>query len=242
MIVYALVNRVNGKVYIGQTRQALYQRLRAHRYQATLKNAKSHHLHRAIAKHGWDNFEAEVLEECEDLADLDSAERFWIATYGSLSPAGYNLLSGGGAGWVHSAETRKKMSEAKLGWRPTPDQVERSRLTRIENSSPERTERFRQAQLGRKHSDATKAKIGENWKGRTHSPEARAKMSESQKGSSKSNRGERHGNVVLTWETVREIRTSYGEKQLNQYELASLYNVSQGLISQIVRNKLWIEQ
>jgi hypothetical protein len=51
--------------------------------------------------------------------------------------------------------------------------------------------------------------------------------------------GETNGSAKLTWEIVRKIRTEYqGE---SQQSIADRYNVSQTLISLILRGVLWIE-
>lgn len=56
----------------------------------------------------------------------------------------------------------------------------------------------------------------------------------------KSAAGERHAEGRLDWTRVREIRNkaSHGQKQS---DLAREYNVTEQLISQIIRNKIWIE-
>ena len=52
--VYVHVNKINGKIYIGQTKQTLEQRY---------KNGYEHcrHFWNAIQKYGWDNFEHIIL-------------------------------------------------------------------------------------------------------------------------------------------------------------------------------------
>lgn len=48
--------------------------------------------------------------------------------------------------------------------------------------------------------------------------------------------GERNGRSKLTQEEVNEIRL---DNELNQYQLASKYNVSQSTINRIKSNKGW---
>ena len=52
-------------------------------------------------------------------------------------------------------------------------------------------------------------------------------------------RGEKSASSKLCNSEVMEIRSAYESKQLNQYELAEKYNVSQFAISSIVRRKTW---
>lgn len=46
-------------------------------------------------------FSFQILEECE-IKDLDEKEQYWIETYNSLIPNGYNMIQGGsnGAGFA----------------------------------------------------------------------------------------------------------------------------------------------
>ena len=55
------------------------------------------------------------------------------------------------------------------------------------------------------------------------------------------NMGEGHGEAKLTAEDVFEIRRRYAEENVNQYDLADEYPVSQGQIGRIVRGEVWTE-
>lgn len=57
----------------------------------------------------------------------------------------------------------------------------------------------------------------------------------------KPKRGEENFNAKLTWEIVREIRSST-LKRGTRRELARKYNVSSTLISAVINNKIWREQ
>lgn len=87
-IIYKITNKVNNKVYIGQTRYTLEFRWRQHQHKKD-----NTHFHNAIRKYGPENFSVEVLEEC-DYEDLNSKEIFYIAKYNSFAE-GYNLTLGG---------------------------------------------------------------------------------------------------------------------------------------------------
>lgn len=50
---------------------------------------------RAIKKHGWEAFDAKVVQQCSTMGELNEAERFWIDRYDSLAPHGYNIREGG---------------------------------------------------------------------------------------------------------------------------------------------------
>jgi len=93
--IYKITNRVNGKVYIGQTRFTV-----EHRFKQHIKNYNVEHrmqpLYMAFAKYGIENFEVETVEECP-IDKLDEREIFWIAKYNSFKN-GYNATLGGTKG------------------------------------------------------------------------------------------------------------------------------------------------
>lgn len=70
------------------------------------------HLYRAMAKHGIKNFKIDLVDECSD-EELNNCETFWIEMYDSLSPKGYNLMSGGGANGHHAEVTKERISQTK---------------------------------------------------------------------------------------------------------------------------------
>lgn len=91
MIIYKLTNKINGKVYIGQTTQPLNRRLKDHFGRYTKCSALS----AVIKKYGKHAFVAEVLDELNNVDDLNKAEIDYIKKYNSLCPNGYNLREGG---------------------------------------------------------------------------------------------------------------------------------------------------
>lgn len=92
--IYLIENKVNGKVYVGQTLQSVKKRFEQHL--KLLKSNQCQAVSRAIRKYGKENFSCIVLEADipEDL--LDSKEEFYIREYNSISQ-GYNLCPGGQA-------------------------------------------------------------------------------------------------------------------------------------------------
>lgn len=85
--IYKVTNKINGKVYIGQSVD-IGRRWREH------MNAKDDiYFHKAIQKYGVENFEWEVIEQCKK-KDLDEREIYWIEYYDSFNK-GYNCTKGG---------------------------------------------------------------------------------------------------------------------------------------------------
>lgn len=87
-IIYKITNKVNGKSYIGQTRYTIEFRWNQHKHKRD-----NTYFHNAIRKYGIENFNIEILEEC-NIEDLNSREIFYIAKYDTFSN-GYNLTIGG---------------------------------------------------------------------------------------------------------------------------------------------------
>ena len=110
MIIYKLTNKVNNKVYIGQTRSSIKKRFSQH---CETRNKTAIGL--AIKKYGVDNFEYAVLyENIETLEELNKKEIEYINLYNSISPNGYNIESGGKVIFAN-AESKAKISKALKG-------------------------------------------------------------------------------------------------------------------------------
>ena len=94
--IYKVTNKINGKVYIGQSVD-IGKRWRQH---MTAKD--DIYFHKAIQKYGVENFEWEVIEQCKK-KDLDEREIYWIEYYDSFNK-GYNCTRGGDGGPVLHGE------------------------------------------------------------------------------------------------------------------------------------------
>ena len=91
--IYKWENKINNKVYIGQTmnRYGYRERWSQHRYQAENNIHKNNKFHNAIRKYGIDNFNKEVLE-CIEIDNkiemkkvLDKIEIKYIEKYDSFN-------------------------------------------------------------------------------------------------------------------------------------------------------------
>lgn len=107
IIIYKYTNKINDKVYIGQTCQTLKERAgnNGYRYRHCL------HFYSAICKYGWNSFIPEILEYVEDQALADEREIYYIKLYDSIS-SGYNIDEGGHIEKKRSEETKRKISKA----------------------------------------------------------------------------------------------------------------------------------
>ena len=111
MIIYMFKNKVNGKVYVGQTQRTFAIRTKQH------LSRHDTYFDRALAKYGLDNFSYEIIDRGDTLEELNEKESYWIAKYDCLWPNGYNLTVGGEGvvGYKHTDEQKRKMSDAKKG-------------------------------------------------------------------------------------------------------------------------------
>ena len=87
--IYKFINKINGKLYIGQSKN-LNCRKKQHFKNAFNPNNRDYDclFHRAIRKYGIDNFDFQILEECS-IEELNDREIYWIEKYDSYYK-GYN--------------------------------------------------------------------------------------------------------------------------------------------------------
>lgn len=90
-IIYLYRNKINNKVYIGQTSETIERRARGgHGYKGCP------YFYHAIEEYGWNNFEPFILESDLESKEADVREQFWIKAFDATNPKkGYNLSLGG---------------------------------------------------------------------------------------------------------------------------------------------------
>ncbi len=114
-IIYMATNIANGKSYIGQTIQSLRIRSNSH-INESLRGVDDIYFHKAIKKHGREDFKWEIIAECISLEELNRTEVEMIKKYDTFGN-GYNLTEGGEGkvGCKYTDESKKKMSKANKG-------------------------------------------------------------------------------------------------------------------------------
>lgn len=165
--------------YIGQTRQDLQTRIRAH-----FKQGGCPRLDNAIRKHGADEFQHEILEADIPADALSEREIYWIQHFNSVSPNGYNLTHGGEGG-SPSEETRHKISEANKGRLPSEATLRKlSASLKGKPKSAEHRRKLSEANLGKWQPDSAVQRTAEANRGKRLSAETRRKISDANKGRS----------------------------------------------------------
>lgn len=140
--IYLITNKINGKVYIGQTSQTLRDRWTQH----CDPTSNCRHLRSAISKYGRDSFSMERLGRVDTQEEATNLEDIWIILLDSRNREyGYNISKAGpGAkGYTHSEEGKAAIGRAHRG----------------KIISEETREKLRQANLGKKHGDSCKKKL-----------------------------------------------------------------------------------
>lgn len=96
-IIYLATNKVNGKVYVGQTTTSLRKRWKWHCNSVGYSKNYSYQFVNALRKHGVDNFTCKQIDVARDQEELDRLEMFHIAMYQSYTDKskGYNSTVGG---------------------------------------------------------------------------------------------------------------------------------------------------
>jgi group I intron endonuclease len=195
--IYMLKNKINGKVYIGQTIHPIEKRFEAHQ-----KSSRCRAIYNAIKFHGWENFEKDWYE-CPD-EDLNFDEELLVREMGTLAPDGYNLKEGGGSGGKMSEESKQKISEAKQGeknpmYGKTLNEEHKRKLSEAtrgekhymfgKTPSEEHKRNLREATKGEKnpmygktHTAESRRKNREAHIGNTHTKDTKQKMSEARRG------------------------------------------------------------
>lgn len=94
--IYIIKNRINNKVYIGQSVNA-GERFIGHCKKSSANSGSL--ISKAIQKYGANNFWYEILDE--KVSDYNEREIYWIKKYNSVVPNGYNIQLGGEEPPVH---------------------------------------------------------------------------------------------------------------------------------------------
>ena len=175
--IYRILNKNNGKVYIGSAAN-LQKRRNAHLRNLRNGDHINSHLQYAWLKYGADSFAFQIVEFVDDVNDLIKREQFWIDTLNCTVRAyGYNIspIAGSQLGMKHTEETKARISAA--GFNMSAEV--KAKISAAGRGRPW-TAAKREKSTGWKHTDESKAKMSASLKkyNATHkrSPETIARV------------------------------------------------------------------
>ena len=87
--IYKIENKINGKVYIGQSIN-IERRWKNHKIYSKIDDEL---LYNEIREYGIENFDWYIIEECNEI-ELRDKEKYYIKKYNSIFPYGYNKALG----------------------------------------------------------------------------------------------------------------------------------------------------
>lgn len=110
-VIYKITNKINNKVYIGQTIEGFDRR-----YRKNFSKLHDGYLKKAILKYGIENFDiCKTLDVAFSKEELNIKERHYIKLYNSNNKKyGYNLTEGGQNASSYQNKTKEEMDEIKL--------------------------------------------------------------------------------------------------------------------------------
>jgi len=225
---YQVTNKINGKMYIGQTCQGHKRRWYVHCWKAA--RGGEQRFHKAIVQYGKENFELKLLMIGPSLEWINEMEKRAIALYDTFNN-GYNDTKGGDGtvgiksrlGKKHTVETRAKLSASCMG-RPSP--------MKGRKLSEETKQKLRLANFGKKISKDVIEKIAQKNRGRPawnrglkHSEDTKAKMSLAHKGAKRpASVGEKTRARLLGNKLSEETKKKISESHKKMWEMRRAAN------------------
>lgn len=175
--IYMIINRINGKKYIGSAK-VYSHRINSHK--SKLENGKhtNKHLQNAWNKYGSSNFEFSQLEKVGDINKLLEREQYYLDTVlfashknNKFYELGYNKIriAGSNLGYKFTEEGKRNTSEGHKGIKMSE---ETKRKLRKINSG--KNNRF----FGKTHTKESRSKISKASKGIKRSNEFKIKISQ----------------------------------------------------------------
>ena len=177
MIIYLVINEINGKRYVGQTAFTLKKRKQEHFYEVK-SNRDNSYFHKALRKYDPGTFKWKVIHKCNNKDELNKLEIYYIGYYNTFEN-GYNLAVGGNGsiGYKHTDEAKQKMSVFQKG----KEFCEKYRKKISENAKKRFSDIENHPMYGKKHTEKAKRKMSKLKKGKKFTEEHKRNISKAKK-------------------------------------------------------------
>jgi group I intron endonuclease len=168
--IYLIRNKVNGKCYVGQTRQKKIESRWAVHSRPVEQNTS--YIANSIRHHGWGLFEPSIICQIPN-EELNAREILEIKERNTIAPNGYNLKLGGDNHETHPL-VRARISASNTGKKQSPETIaKRNILNTGKKRTLEMCVRIAEGRKSnRKHTEETITKL----KGRKHTEEEKLRM------------------------------------------------------------------
>ena len=249
--IYKIENKINGKVYIGQTVN-FNKRTREH------INTERTATGKAISKHGKESFDFEIIHNEIDSEKINEWEKHYInQVYNSFEGKGYNCTPGGKKLFgednpfynkKHTAETKNKLKKLNSGinspWFGRKHTQKTKHKIRKTHSKLTKAE-YKKIYYDYKNNDinqrelANKYNLGLGTIGRIVKAEhwATKELTRIKKEVDTAHRGEEHPKSKYSNKKYKEIFYEYQNTNLSYRDLAKKYNLDKSTIGRIVRQE-----
>ena len=234
--IYMVVNMVNHKKYIGQSKN-IKKRFQSH-HLVDYKNENNCNyntkFYQAIRKYGIDNFEVIVLQLCKE-EELDDLEIKFIKEFDTFKN-GYNSTEGGQF-WspnIHSEEIEAKRRKTR----------EKNKSLMSENHPRAKLTNQQVWDIRQRYIDGESIKdIYQDFKDLYSSQQTFKRIVLGQAyvtvGNIPNKEQIRHTNAKLTDVQVKEIRNTYKKGVISYRELGEKYGLSESSIAAIIKRKTY---
>jgi len=261
-IIYMATNKISGKSYIGQTIRALKKRIREHFYDSNIikKDGSFKHTFKfanALRKYQEGDWKWKILLDDIPQKYLATKEEWSVAKHDTFHN-GYNSTKGGEDCPMRYEESRRKLSESKMGTK-RPDLSERNKRVKYFGEKNPKSKlnwekvkeirdkylsgKFTSVKLGKEYGVAPNTILGiienKSWKNDDYNVDF-DKIREIKRRNLSGKGGNNYG-ARLSWDRVEKIRSKYLSGNFSLSKLATKYEVSKDVISRIVNNKFWID-
>lgn len=228
--IYKITNTINNKIYIGQTND--FNR-RKSQYKHACKEKPDQLITKAMLKYGFDNFLMEIIDTVNTREEANAKEEEYMVLYDSRNlQKGYNIATGGGVFGTPDYIRNKISASLKEHYKHNVSKRKGKPFTQEHKDAISRASMGKKGtNLGKKFTQEHRDKIRIANTNKTHTPETRAKLALLKKGITPTN-------AKLNFSIATEIRQS----KLKNKELAVIYNVSCTTISDVRRNRIFIDK